>query len=1121
MGDDGELHLSIIDYNQPKGLTATEVTGFGAKPSGAVSTEIGDFDGDGINEVAVVYASGGTFQVIFVSYDSPDQTQVAKSSSWSVDNQPIAPAGLAGAMTTTSGDLLGTGRDTLAVIYHRPNPGAQSWSRAWVKVLTFGAGFAETGSTDYDTGYDEALKVRHELGDYYERGPALVAALLDVGANAAAPNPARRQLMLGVPVSGDRNCYRALKVDHPAGGNLAVAPLGAEHCAAAVPSEFYPGSALQPIQLAAGGFAGRAAETGSLPRWGVATLAGGTARAPKLTMLGVKDGVLSASDLGATAGEELWAVALTAFDQKNETLRLGAPVVVEMQNLQTPTMVVAAPPSHVDWIYNASKNKDTFINVSASQNLAIAMSDTATASYTSATTTTAGGSVSSSASVSVGQTVSGDVGVFAAKESSEFKLSASGAIEGAKTSASEHTSTKTTSQRSRTVSDDLLRLKISSQRIFRYPILGGNAVTPEGAPCGQQCAAYYDVYIPTDSAQATSADVGGRTVDGYTPSWQNGNALSYPTSRVEKPGEWSFVNDNGETVTKSEDILTQEYRLGGDSSDTTLSLTSIDNSSHKSEVKGTLTQGVDWKASASATFSEGVAKEKFQSSAEISVKTTESFSHTTTGSTTTTSTAGLELLAPAVATGGYDFTLFYYYLGGASKVNYTVDLGHADNEFWQRNYGRQPDPALSLPNAILLENNGSKPEFSTEFARQEIRGFRALQTPEGTQPKDAKEYTTAPRTGDPVTFAVDVRNFSLMPTVATKVEFFAVPVNPATMDPTGAPVPIGAPISVPSIGARGTQTAYSPTWTAVGPASQGQSQAWNVFVVLNRDGDSTAEIHPHTAGAQGGRAAACATTRGSSDFAFPSPGTVDAEGFLIDPMTGKRDVTACGGNNQGYGSITVLGKSTSARVAAADVVPANVQLTGAGFITEDPAHANLDESSSVPTLVEGVATSGVVRAGSDANSTAHQLVMVYDGDPDQGGTLIASTTLQGTASESGGYARYSWTPTGVGEHKLYQKIYGSSSAGSSDAQIVTVNVVAQPVDPGEPTPTPTPTAVVPGGTDPTGAPAARPDGSLPNTGGSLPVLAIVLGAAALLIGALLLTARLRSRRGRNGGVPER
>ncbi len=1112
LDDAGDLRVAIIDYSRPEGMQVTETAAIASgNVAGAVSAEIGDFNGDGSNEIAVTfYTQDSGLRVAFVGYTAPGEATLLAAS---IVDQNGAATLLAGGMTTAAGDFIGTGRDALAVAFIGPGGG----DYVQVMALTFsGDGFDRTGSATYST--ELAATVTTEQGRLISRGPRLVAALLAADGTAGAPNPARRQLMVAVPTQAGRSCYRALQADQPAGGTLTVTSMGAPYCADAVVSTTSgdAGNAFAPIQLAAGGFAGRAAESGSLPRWGVATLVGPSSTSPHLMMLSVTEGALVEHDLGATSGSTDSTVTLTAFDQKNETLRLGAPVVVELQHLQTPTMIAAAPPAHVDWIFNASSNKDAFVNVSASPNLAIAMSDSKTESFSSTTDTMFGGSASLSVKASAKETVAGSVGVASGKESTELSISASATLAGADTKSSEHSSSKTTSQRSRTVTDDLLRLKVASQRIFRYPILGGNtAVTPDGSGCEQGCTAYYDVYVPTDTAAVTT-DAGGRTIDTYSPPWHNGNVLSYPTSAMEAPGAWSFVDNNGKTVIKTEYLLEQGYRLDGASSDTTLAVTTIDNTTHKSESSGTFKQGVDVKQYAKAKVDVGIGSETTEGSGEVSVNVSESFSHTATGKTSTTTTSGLELLAPAVANGGYGFTTYYYYLAGASKVNYSVDLAAVDKEFWNANYGQEPDPALSLPNAIELADNGAKPQFSTEFTRQKIRGFRALE-PSAGGPQTASEYTSAPRTGDPVTFAVDVHNYSLAGSAPTTVEFFAVPINPVTMAPTGPPQQIGGAATIAAIGPQATVTAYSDTWAAAGPSAAGQSIEYNIFVVLNRQGDPDAEIHPYTTLASGAHNVACPTTRDNSNFAFASKGTVDSDGFMIDPMTGKRDVTACGQNNQGFGSITVLGKAAAAaRVAATDVAtPANVRLAGAGFVTDDAALRELDETSAVPQLTEGIATPSVVKVASDQDYAGHQLVMIYDGDPEDGGTLIASTTLQGTASETGGYARYTWNPTGVGEHKLYQKVYGSSQAGSSDAQIVTVNVLAPPTDPTGPTPSPT--AGNPDDTNPTGDPGAeRPNGRLPSTGSSVPMVAIVVAAVAFALGAVLLSARARSRRGRRG-----
>ena len=89
--------------------------------------------------------------------------------------------------------------------------------------------------------------------------------------------------------------------------------------------------------------------------------------------------------------------------------------------------------------------------------------------------------------------------------------------------------------------------------------------------------------------------------------------------------------------------------------------------------------------------------------------------------------------------------------------------------------------------------------FNTLATRQKIRGFSALQPDDPHSPMTSGQpYSTAPEQGDPVTFAVQVHNYSLVDSPSVPVEFFAVPVDHGDIAVTGPPQPMGTVSSAPS-----------------------------------------------------------------------------------------------------------------------------------------------------------------------------------------------------------------------------------------------------------------------------------------------------------------------------------
>lgn len=133
LGPDGRLAVQVIDFAQAAGRwTTTPATG--TLPSlattngpGSVGLEIGDFDGDGGNEVAAVWqGSGNEFHLTVLDYATSDSGGNSTKPSLTVTVPDLAlptptngwtPLAAAGLNDTAVGDFDGTGRDDLALAF--------------------------------------------------------------------------------------------------------------------------------------------------------------------------------------------------------------------------------------------------------------------------------------------------------------------------------------------------------------------------------------------------------------------------------------------------------------------------------------------------------------------------------------------------------------------------------------------------------------------------------------------------------------------------------------------------------------------------------------------------------------------------------------------------------------------------------------------------------------------------------------------------------------------------------------------------------------------------------------------------------------------------------------------
>ncbi|OOB92095.1 hypothetical protein [Rathayibacter sp. VKM Ac-2630] len=1136
--------------------------------------EIADFNGDAQNEIAVVYQnSAGAFRTTFISYTAPDQTSVQQSTTAAFAVGKDVPVSTI--YGVAAGDFAGIGKAQLAVSYTESN---LVW--VWVEIKAFTADFTVASSvTQSGNNNSNAFDISLETGcattvagQWCSVTHRLEPALFTEGSDPSDPSSMdRRQLVFSYAVmtvddiyNGWRivpySCYTAYGIDPTSAvdqtlksSNLGYACL--EYAKETFPYQTaskldfvkkYPHPHRPPLQLAPGGYAGRDAASNDALLWGVATVRGATGNVAMLSW----DPAAKAVRVFDTSVklDPAKSATLTAYDQDNTSLRLGAPLVIEVPSTGSPVMIAAAPPVHMDWLYDETTGESGLDEYTWSSKTFLALeTENSKASTTSVTvdrSTSTG--VAGTASVK-GAWEAGLPFVGATKLSAELKGGLSRRTETVNDDGSSTSDTISRQTSSETINDDLLVTKSTSMTVFRYPIIGEGQVSAATGDqnCGGTCNAFFDVTVPSSTIDV-QADVAGKSLDWYQPTWLNGNLLSYPQT-VTEFGDYEVIpKDSTVPVSKGGQIDNQLFTPGQLKASKTITVSSKTGTDTTVSSDVTTKQSEEAKISAEATANIGVkvtTKVKVGQSWDAEQR----LGLTVLGTTEATSNQSMMIQVDGTTARDYTFNAYYYYdKAGVQRLTNSVNIIPGQNTFLTDNYGQIADPALNLPYTIdvdVVEGSISQvPRMTTRFSRQQIRGFEVLQA-SATGPQTAVAYASAPVAGDQVTFAVPVHNFSLVPAENTTVSFFAVPVNERTGLPLSAPVKIGGDKTIADLDARGMQTVYSDPWTAVGSSGATDHTTWNMFVQLNRDGDPDAEVHPLQANASGA-STTCPKVVGNTSFMAGGGPAVDSEGYLIDPFTGKRQATACGSNNQGFQTVTVMNSADStlaasttpadptlARSVASTTTPAtdaNVHLAGGGFTTDVPEHATLTETSPIPELQVGVPLDAYVTADADAASPSHQTVLIYDGPPEEGGAVIASTTLRGIGADREGQARFSWTPTSLGRHQLYQKLVGESGAGDSDAQIITVDVVPRetvliptPGPTGEPSATPSasPSSSASPSASPSAtaapAPGDRPEagrpGGLADTG-TPAVTGLLVGALGLLLlGATMIVLRRRAR----------
>jgi LPXTG-motif cell wall-anchored protein len=1051
---DRELTVAVIDHNANASHLLVSQTTLGITVGaegfpGSVGVAIGDFDGapSSRNEIGVTWQDGGgTIHASILSYSASDTGSIDGYGGTRTLSVPVPDTGprigaagfpdaaslVGGLGHAAAGDLLNSRHQQLIVTWadDAGSGDAENVGNAHVGAFSFGSDLSvEAVSALQLTGDGLSATV---YGNVVRQGLPVVTGLFKYGPTdtVATSYPlTRRQIAVGWG-SDDRANFRTVDaVVAKDGTSFTLVPLSQPVYLDEITSgELAPG---RPIALAAGGFAGQGAPD-EVPLWGIAATSTPLNAPPVTTRWSIDPasyqvvGGAVVPVAGSPSGEA--DASLTAFDQQDLSLRVGAPVTLTIENQPVVQVIGAEPPTHADYLPgNELADENGFVNLDQGYGFALTLGrttdSTATVAYTASTTGSIGTTDSLDVKESVKTGIPDLIGFKGSIDSTtKFKLQ----NDATSTRSSSDGVSTSVKQSATTSDDDVLFYHSQSSVIFRYPILGGRMTSGgqpiDGQACSPDCFGFFDIPVPLSVGQ--QALVPGTSVDasvGFSPSWQNGNALSYPSAPdttdagpvVLQPGGLPVFVDPEPTL----------YSVGRNASSTALDVSGVTNTSQGSS--SSLTWNLDETVTAAAAVKVGVPgnNETTSLTASLGVNGGQTISKSVQGTTTNTTDSTFSISVPALNQDGHYNALSssYYATSGIFKTVHgaqlPTNLAQAGAAFWTGAYGG-PDPALNLPQALELitPNNASESpsvQFETGQDRQALRGF------EVRQPVDTSGSLTSgapyaagdnPVGGTPVTFAVPVSNYSVGgSSPAGTVDFIAVAADGYFAKAKGAtPVPIGRSV-LPALSPGEQATVVSPPW--VTPTSDG-AENYLVFAQVNKDGAD--ETHPLNG--------------------TPCP----ADAGLIDPLTGAVETLACGQNNQGYGELTVVPAPLSSigleASRAADVRP-----VGATFLASAAAD-RVDAGTAPAQLVEGALVRGQIQFAAEADTVVNQLVEIYDGPPADG-RLVAVTTLRAADAGDVREAKYRWTPTGLGRHQLHQVVRSTAGGGDTWTQIVDVDVV--------------------------------------------------------------------------------
>ncbi|GAA3610167.1 hypothetical protein [Microlunatus ginsengisoli] len=640
---------------------------------------------------------------------------------------------------------------------------------------------------------------------------------------------------------------------------------------------------------------------------------------------------------------------------------------------------------------------------------------------------------------SVKGTLAAGLGPFDEKSSLELKQSFKKAWTGSHTTSTDISGSKSMAITSNAVDDDVIWSSLHDYQVYRYPVLGNLA---GGTSCnGSPCNPYYEVTIPGSTTYMSQT---GLSDADYSPSWQNNNALSYPVVDANgvlplpDAGAYSYVDGSGNTQTTDTPLYDEANQLGGATTSVTLSLGSSTGGST------TTTSGRNWDtdtqigASASLTF--GIPK---VDGGTLDFSTTNGFEASRTFLNTTVATnkttSGTEFVlntAEIPASQGFEVgSAVYYSAAGTPKVVHGVNLTNTA-------YGTYFTSAntYGTDSDVALNLPG---RISIEADSDDNVQVPYLSTSDERQLIRGFQTLQVDDSNDLLPTAGSP--FGVNPTSGTRVQF-RLPVSNLSL----VAMPSATTALFFAVPVNGLNNAVTGTPLTIGtvavPALGAQASTTITSPIWTA---------PKVTDAQQYRIFVILDGKGTMPEIHPFAGTVCA-GDVLDPddpadalydLTSTDptapDPTGCGQNNQGYGLLTVNPVALSGEVGSPDK-PADVTLDGAGLLDGNKAHVKLGTSSPVPVVPLNANLRGLVYTKADRHSADNQPVIVYDGKPADG-KIIYTGRMHGVSADSGGVMPFTWKPTEPGLHELHTVILGSQTAGQDDEQIFRVWVDSKPL----------------------------------------------------------------------------
>jgi len=767
-GSDGSHKYTILDYNLNE---LNEVTDIGTAHN---PVTIGDFDGDGIMEYAVFRDRHLlTFQDLGDknNINPKGYTQIKQVIDANISPHPFSAK-------LTSGDFNGDGDDEVALCYSHTDG-----EEMQVEVLILDI---DSNLEIFKRGSATSIIEKAGANDKNKMWPTITSGIFKFDLNNGYGLNRRQvavyfsNMFLDVLSEGLGKHLR-IRIYDVSDDLKTVAELDTWNVYSKIALSEPPTKVDYTIgddeqrgsEIAVGNFLGKEGDTDN-PTFDIAISYTAKNFRPEIRVFSVRnDGKLTQEKKISEGDYVDWDIRIVppivAADTDGNSLYLGPPAHIVVNNLVRTFDIIEAPPQHIDYLpkdYKYPNGEWEVKNISRKSDFYVNYKTQSGESMSSSRKTTASTNTSKSKSLSTKESISAKFcGVSAGIDSSQtenIKSSQSSTISQSNTTSE----TKTSTTSSKATKDDMVKFLNKTIHIWRYPCFGSDWNKDENK---DDTPGFYEIIIPgIREIPLSFPPVGGfNLADWYQPVHENGNIFSYPRFGYQAQGEEYAPEDIGsfETGGQNKTTIMASYAAMVDANhgSNEISWSEEAGSSSSKNYKTTLKKSNDVKVGTNVSVKLGSFKVKGSVQTDYNSSSSSSWSSNTVVNVKTSESNGITINYPESidTTGTYALeTVIYISQDGTLKVSHAVDLdSSAQSTFFRDYYWGKPDPALNLPMRFIW--NGSDWKIDKTSRRNRMRGLFLRKKEPNPETDEKGYYASAIPVGDTVEVVARVYNYSL------------------------------------------------------------------------------------------------------------------------------------------------------------------------------------------------------------------------------------------------------------------------------------------------------------------------------------------------------------------------